>query len=37
VGAAEVLGLPLSTYKRHLKRAVERVADDLWERRDDLK
>jgi hypothetical protein len=28
--AAEVLGLPLSTYKRQLQRAVERVIADLW-------
>jgi hypothetical protein len=28
--AAEVLGLPLSTYKRHHKRAVERIVADLW-------
>jgi hypothetical protein len=29
--AAELLGLPSSTYRRHLSRAVERVADHLWE------
>jgi hypothetical protein len=28
--AAELLGLPLSTYKRHLNRGVERVIADLW-------
>lgn len=28
--AAEVLDLPLSTYKRHLKRGVERVVAELW-------
>lgn len=28
--AAEVLNLPLSTYKRHLKNAVERIVADLW-------
>jgi DNA-directed RNA polymerase specialized sigma24 family protein len=28
--AAELLGLPLSTYKRHLARGVDRVIDDLW-------
>ncbi|TDD14568.1 ATP-binding protein [Kribbella turkmenica] len=28
--AAELLGLPLSTFKRHLNRGVERVAADLW-------
>jgi len=28
--AAEVLGLPFSTYRRHLGRAVERVVDLLW-------
>jgi hypothetical protein len=28
--AAEVLGLPFSTYRRHLARAIERVADLLW-------
>jgi hypothetical protein len=28
--AAEVLGLPFSTYRRHLGRAVERVVDQLW-------
>lgn len=30
--AAEVLGLPLSTYKRHLKQGISRVADELWAR-----
>jgi hypothetical protein len=30
--AAELLGLPSSTYRRHLARAVERVADWLWQR-----
>lgn len=28
--AAEVLGLPFSTYRRHLARAVERIVEDLW-------
>ncbi|MFF4259820.1 AAA family ATPase [Streptomyces sp. NPDC001663] len=28
--AAEVLGLPFSTYRRHLARAVERLTDLLW-------
>jgi hypothetical protein len=28
--AADVLGLPFSTYRRHLKRGVERVAEVLW-------
>ncbi|TDO29816.1 hypothetical protein EV643_14414 [Kribbella sp. VKM Ac-2527] len=28
--AAEVLDLPLSTYKRHLKRGIDRVVADLW-------
>jgi len=28
--AAEVLGLPFSTYRRHLVRAVERLTDMLW-------
>lgn len=28
--AAEVLGLPFSTYRRHLARAQERLADLLW-------
>lgn len=31
-GAAEVLDLPLSTYKRHLRRAVEQIVADLWQR-----
>jgi hypothetical protein len=30
--AAEVLGLPFSTYRGHLTRGVERVADWLWQR-----
>ncbi|AEF41321.1 P-loop NTPase family protein [Hoyosella subflava] len=30
--AAEVLGLPFSTYRRHLTRGVERIAADLWHR-----
>lgn len=30
--AAEMLGLPFSTYRRHLTRAVERVASSLWKR-----
>jgi hypothetical protein len=30
--AAEVLGLPFSTYRRHLARGVERVVDWLWQR-----
>ncbi len=30
--AAEVLGLPFSTYRRHLTQGVERVAAELWER-----
>jgi hypothetical protein len=29
--AAELLGLPLSTYKRHLARAVDRVIAELWQ------
>lgn len=29
-GAAERLGLPFSTYRRHLAAAVNRVADQLW-------
>lgn len=28
--AAEALGVPFSTYRRHLRRGVERVADWLW-------
>lgn len=28
--AAEALGMPFSTYRRHLRRGVERVADWLW-------
>jgi hypothetical protein len=30
--AAEELGLPFSTYRRHLSRGVERVTDHLWQR-----
>jgi DNA-directed RNA polymerase specialized sigma24 family protein len=30
--AADVLGLPFSTYRRHLTRGVERVVDWLWHR-----
>jgi hypothetical protein len=30
--AAELLDLPISTYRRHLARGVERVADWLWQR-----
>jgi DNA-directed RNA polymerase specialized sigma24 family protein len=30
--AAERLGLPFSTYRRHLTRGIERVCDQLWER-----
>jgi len=30
--AAELLGLPFSTYRRHLVRGVERVVDWLWQR-----
>ena len=30
--AAEVLGLPFSTYRRHLTRGVERVIEWLWQR-----
>jgi hypothetical protein len=30
--AAEVLGLPFSTYRRHLTRGVDRVVDWLWHR-----
>lgn len=30
--AAELLGLPFSTYRGHLTRAVERVVDALWQR-----
>jgi hypothetical protein len=30
--AAEVLGLPFSTYRRHLTRGIERVVSWLWER-----
>ncbi|MFD5179707.1 AAA family ATPase [Nocardia sp. NPDC058379] len=29
--AAEVLGLPFSTYRRHLTRAVQRVIEKMWE------
>jgi hypothetical protein len=28
--AAEVLGLPFSTYRRHLGRALEHLTDLLW-------
>jgi hypothetical protein len=28
--AAEVLGLPFSTYRRHLTRAVDHVTEVLW-------
>ncbi len=34
--AAEVLGLPLSTYKRYLKAGIERVAGNLWDQEMDL-
>jgi hypothetical protein len=30
--AAERLGLPFSTYRRHLTRGLERVCDLLWQR-----
>jgi predicted DNA-binding protein (UPF0251 family) len=30
--AAEQLGVPFSTFRRHLNRGLERVADILWER-----
>ena len=30
--AAELLGLPFSTYRRHLTQGVARIAADLWER-----
>ena len=30
--AAELLGLPFSTYRGHLARGLERVTDLLWER-----
>lgn len=30
--AAERLGLPFSTYRRHLTRGIERVCDQLWQR-----
>lgn len=29
--AAEVLGLPFSTYRRHLARGVERIVEHLWD------
>jgi DNA-directed RNA polymerase specialized sigma24 family protein len=29
--AAEVLGLPFSTYRRHLARGVERIVARLWD------
>ena len=28
--AAEVLGLPFSTYRRHLTKAIEQLAELLW-------
>jgi hypothetical protein len=28
--AAEVLGLPFSTYRRHLARAIDEVTEALW-------
>jgi hypothetical protein len=34
--AADLLGLPSSTYRRHLARGVTRVVDWLWEREADL-
>jgi hypothetical protein len=30
--AAEVLGLPFSTYRRHLAKAVDELTDRLWAR-----
>ncbi len=30
--AADLLGLPFSTYRGHLTRGVERVVDWLWQR-----
>ena len=30
--AAELLGLPFSTYRGHLTRGLERVVDWLWQR-----
>jgi hypothetical protein len=30
--AAELLGLPFSTYRRHLTQGVARIVADLWER-----
>ncbi|GAA3220480.1 hypothetical protein [Nonomuraea helvata] len=30
--AAERLGLPYSTYRRHLVSGIERVCEDLWRR-----
>ena len=30
--AAELLGLPFSTYRGHLTRGIERVVDWLWQR-----
>ena len=30
--AAELLGLPFSTYRRHLKAGISRVAETLWQR-----
>ena len=31
-GAAELLGLPSSTYRRHLTQGVSRIASWLWDR-----
>jgi hypothetical protein len=31
-GAAELLGLPFSTYRRHLKTGISRVGEILWQR-----
>jgi predicted short-subunit dehydrogenase-like oxidoreductase (DUF2520 family) len=30
--AAELLGLPFSTYRAHLTRGIARVVDSLWQR-----
>jgi DNA-directed RNA polymerase specialized sigma24 family protein len=30
--AAQRLGLPLSTYRRHLSRALREICDQLWSR-----
>jgi hypothetical protein len=30
--AAEVLGLPFSTYRRHLAKAIDELVDRLWAR-----